>query len=1338
MAFDDKTRNRLQKFVDESRDLLAGEFARQLQYEYGMDPDSGQISSLDALAHLDDHRRETARLLRDTLAHYQSTSPTSETSELIKRIVREQAFTILNRFCAIRIAEARGFSIECIGNGFNSQGFQLYSRLAGTALGETGDAYRCFLYSVFDEFASDLPILFDRYSPKGRLFPKESVLLELLAKINHSDLLPLWSEDETIGWIYQYFNVESERRAMREHGAPRNSRELAVRNQFFTPRYVVEFLTDNTLGRIWYEMRKGQTRLVDECQYMVLRKNAVFLDKGQDAPKPSDSALSEDSGKLDNETEYIRFSARKDPRDLRILDPACGSGHFLLYAFDLLETIYEESWDDSEAPPFGETNGSLRDDYPTVEELKAAMPGLILRCNLNGVDIDPRASQIAALALWLRAQRSYQRLGLEGASRPQITRSNIVTAEPMPGEEDILEEFCSGIRLKTVANIVREIFERMKRAGVAGSLLKIEEDIRELIEQAQEERRAEIERAKDRKGNDLLFTQAAMDEMAGEKQQRLFDSTDKTDEEFWSEAERLVIDSLRDYSEKAVNGRAASRKLFADDAERGFAFIDLFQKPYDVVLMNPPFGEASGETHSYLETHYPSWNDNILCAFIQRAWEITDPNGAVGAIYDRTAVVKSTYESFRREILLPDSRFAAMADLGWGVLDANVEVTTSVLRHRFRGPGVFVDARPHATDLKSEKIRGALRDLASGNISDALVLEKTTSFLRLPNAVIGYDFPAFLRHAFADSDSLQDAGYKAHQGFALKSDKHFRVWWELAPNSSLVINRLFNGATFSPYITPLYDVAVSAVEPEDLPFDSSTRKSGMGNHRHTGVCFGKRGDYFCVHVLPKGHIFTVEGQSIPIGSQDAALDLLAVLNTPLVRASLNKYCGQHKYSGYVNLFPYKPLRSPDATRVLVRSVLDAYIAAAQYDEIQSHFCSINNAGSLYDIGKNLLAAIDAARTASEQCESHCHREVMAIYGVSSDEEHALDDFRKTEPKAESPIDDAEDSKTCNWLAAHSILSYSVGCVFGRWDIRRTASPVQPSTSPDPFAPLSICPPGMLQNVQGMPAEANDVPADYPVSISWPGIIVDDKDHPDDIEKRLREVTDIIWGKRRDDIEQEACDILGCKSLRDYFQKPSGFFADHLKRYSKSRRQAPIYWPLSTESGSYTLWIYCHRLTNQTLYSCINDFVEIKQKQVSEDLGKLRNKSSRNAGEEKDLERLSSLDSELKDFRNELLRVAAFWKPDLNDGVQITAAPLWQLFRFPKWRNALKETWEKLERGEYDWAHLALEIWPDRVRRKCRHDKSLAVAHGLEELYEEPPTEQKKRGRSKKTKSEGEE
>jgi hypothetical protein len=241
-------------------------------------------------------------------------------------------------------------------------------------------------------------------------------------------------------------------------------------------------------------------------------------------------------------------------------------------------------------------------------------------------------------------------------------------------------------------------------------------------------------------------------------------------------------------------------------------------------------------------------------------------------------------------------------------------------------------------------------------------------------------------------------------------------------------------------------------------------------------------------------------------------------------------------------------------------------------------------------------------------------------------------------------------------------------------------------------------------------------------------LVDDEDRQEDIVYRVRDVLEVIWKDKAGDIEQEACEILGVSSLRDYFSKPGNFFAYHFKQYSKSRRQAPIYWPLSTASGSYTLWLYYHRLTDQTLYTCVNDFVEPKLKEVAESASQLRQKYSRSSAEEKELERLSDLELELKDFRDELLRIASFWKPNLNDGVQITASPLWKLFRYTPWQRTLKETWDKLQRGDYDWAHLAYCIWPKRVQEKCKRDKSLAIAHDLEELYEEQAVEPKKRRR----------
>ena len=264
-------------------------------------------------------------------------------------------------------------------------------------------------------------------------------------------------------------------------------------------------------------------------------------------------------------------------------------------------------------------------------------------------------------------------------------------------------------------------------------------------------------------------------------------------------------------------------------------------------------------------------------------------------------------------------------------------------------------------------------------------------------------------------------------------------------------------------------------------------------------------------------------------------------------------------------------------------------------------------------------------------------------------------------------------------------------------------------------------------------------SEYPISIAWDGILVDDSDHPTDIIYHIREVLAVLWpsinGAMDENIEREVCQILGVNDLREYLLRPSAFFEDHLKRYSKSHRQAPIYWPLSTSSGSYTLWVYYHRLTSDTLFTAINQYVDPKvaetQRKIDELEAQLTGVKGRDATRQREeRENIRNFLVELQSFRNELLRVAALpYHPNLNDGVIINAAPLHRLFSLPKWVKDTKECWEKLQSGEYDWAHLAYTIWPDRVREKCRADNSLAIAHNLEHLYiEQPTTAQKKRSR----------
>ncbi len=456
--------------------------------------------------------------------------------------------------------------------------------------------------------------------------------------------------------------------------------------------------------------------------------------------------------------------------------------------------------------------------------------------------------------------------------------------------------------------------------------------------------------------------------------------------------------------------------------------------------------------------------------------------------------------------------------------------------------------------------------------------------------------------------------------------------------------------------------------------------------------------------------------------------LNSALTVSLIHIQANAY---EFNTGIIKSFPWRYPGNAKDLAALAHFTICKVRELRTLEEINSLFTPAVAQGPQMMASHKRTMRNEVAQSVRE-CQSRWDEAMGSAYGVGPLKLDAgVDEAEASANDDPEEDDEAEESDNLIPDAARTMVSHCLGHAFGRWDLRYATGEKPAPELPDPFAPLPVCPPGMLQNAQGLPARPDDVPATYPIRIPWDGILVDDPNHPLDIERRVREVIEIIWKDRAEAIEHEACEILGVQSLRDYFRKPAGFFADHLKRYSKSRRQAPIYWPLSTASGGYTLWIYYHRLTDQTLYAA-DKHVGDKIADVTREIGNMErdlgSAAGRTASQLRDrLSAAQELLAELTDLREELLRVAALpWKPNLNDGVIITAAPLHKLFRHRQWARDTKEVWESLAAGEYDWAHLAYTIWPDRVREKCKTDRSLAIAHGLEDLYQAPPPQARRR------------
>jgi hypothetical protein len=810
---DQEIRNKLRNVVTRCRKLLEDDTRAALEGKFGIFAKKDHVTADPnaQMTHLGDEEHAARKDILDSLAHINARG--FKPKEALDQLVREIAFTHLNRLCAYKMMEAREVYVggqkfrEAVSRGVHSNAVKFYlaeheedERLFNT--GHQDVAYRNFLDWLGGALSEEIGVLFNPNDPANRLYPRQKTLDEVLELLNDGGIKPeetdlreqwpqIWSQDETIGWVYQYFTPKELRdQARKESQAPRNSYELAFRNQFFTPRYVVEFLTDNTLGRIWYEMRKGDTRLKDQCRYLVRRPTEIFdppLEAAEKEPRmntdahgwegkqggnssfsdicvhpcssvansppaprrtekdrrpteifdpplestereprmntdahgwegkqggnscsfdicvhpcssvansppaPADDSSVAESPELSQEEllkqpVHIPHRPKKDPRELKILDPACGSGHFLLYCFDLLLTIYEEAYGDPELGP------ALAKDYATLDDLRRNVPRLILAHNLHGIDIDLRASQIAALALWLRCQRAWQAMGLK-KDRPEINRSNLVCAEPMPGEEKMLDEFLKTLkqdRLETLirrvlqvpegqrvratemmaerlSELVRLVWDKMQLAGEAGSLLKIEEDLQEAVRKGQDEWEEQQPL--------FRFVEYALDEVPREKHVRFAPGADAPT--FWNKAEALVLEALRDYARHAANDGRLQRQLFADDAQQGFAFIDICQKRFDVALMNPPFGESSKPAKGLIERQYPRTKNDVYAAFVEQGLNRLAPAGMLGAITSRTGFFLSSFQKWREEILLKEAEPTVFADLGYGVLDTAMVETAA-------------------------------------------------------------------------------------------------------------------------------------------------------------------------------------------------------------------------------------------------------------------------------------------------------------------------------------------------------------------------------------------------------------------------------------------------------------------------------------------------------------------------------------------------------------------------------------------------------------------------------------------------------------------------------------
>ncbi len=305
----------------------------------------------------------------------------------------------------------------------------------------------------------------------------------------------------------------------------------------------------------------------------------------------------------------------------------------------------------------------------------------------------------------------------------------------------------------------------------------------------------------------------------------------------------------------------------------------------------------------------------------------------------------------------------------------------------------------------------------------------------------------------------------------------------------------------------------------------------------------------------------------------------------------------------------------------------------------------------------------------------------------------------------------------------SLLSFWMGCIFGRWDavngsffddrtiqdgklydlreaIRRKAKELWDKdaiiSEPIKFALTK-------EEIESSPK------VNYPIIIDSDGIIPLDEGHPEDLVKSMELAAAMTFGEdKAEDAINDIEKILD-QDLRSYFSR--NFFESHASRYLKK----PIYWLLQSAKRSYSIYLYYHKIDSDTLLKLIRNYIDPKLNMVTDQLNELDGKVKSSEGRESrtleaEKEKIEALLQEITEFKESIEKInARSLTLKIDDGIAVNIAPFREVIQ----GKDVQKYWDALESGNCDWSKQSMQLWPDRVKAKCQKDESLAIAHGME-------------------------
>ena len=1115
-------------------------------------------------------------------------------------VIEEVAYTWFNRLIAIRFMEVNDYLPSHI-RVLSSESGKLEPDLATTPFdaelpftaeeeaqifqlkqdNKLDEMFRILFLKQCNALNEILPALFEKTKNYTELLlslsviDQDGVVYHLIHDIPEDDFnIERGGQVEIIGWLYQYYNTEPKAAAFAKNGKI-TKEEIPAVTQLFTPDWIVRYMVENSLGRLWVEGHP-------ECG---LKENwKYYLEEAQ-------QELEVQAKLVEIRKEY----AALNPEDIKLIDPCMGSGHILVYAFDVLMQIYESA------------------GYSQRDAAKS-----ILEHNIYGLDIDDRAYQLAYFAVMMKA-RQYNRRILNGENTCHvyaIQESNSINRAHLKyfgaGLDDI-EKNAAKMQLEGLLDTLTDAKEY-------GSILNVESYNWDLL--------------------------------------RRFVAAEDTDGQ-------ISMDSVG----------------VEDTAEQLNRLIDIGEtmaRKYWVTCTNPPYAgtsNLSANVNNFVKKNYPDSKADLFAVFIERCRQMTVNNGFQAMITQHAWMFLSSFEKLREKMMLTET--VNMAHLGaraFEEIGGEVVQTTAFVRcanhvEGYKGtycrlieptsqqgkadmfisgqnqyrvgqisfskiPGVPVAywISPEVLKLFDERTVGSIADAKSG-----MTTTDNTRFLRLWEEVncqkIGF--------GYSNIADTQDMKYK---WFPFCKGGDFRRW---AGNESFVVNWFNNGEE-------IRVAAEGATGGRLVNIDCALREC---------LVWTKISSANISLRMKKQGIFFSDAAPGVFANRETLYYLLALLNTKyaneiikLINPTLNFVPGA---------VSSVPVKKDEKNKGKIIEIAEGNVQLSEQDwdsfetswDFQKHPL-LRNVSTISEAFAQWQAECDDRFNRLKVNEEELNRIFIDIYGLQDELTPEVEDKDVTVRKADLQRD------------IKSLLSYAVGCMFGRYSTYKdgllfAGEPYslqafvdkmndRPGTISDEELERAYRNEGVVVDEMFFPDADNVIP------------ITDEEYLDDDIVSRLCAWLKAVYGA--DTLEANLDYIakaLGNKGstsreiIRNYFL--NDFFRDHCQTYSVTGSgKRPIYWLFdSGKQNGFKALVYLHRYTPDTIGNLRIDYLHKMQRVYESEINRMQDMMDHSenarevatAGKRKD--KLAKQLKECREYDEKISHLAlSRIELDLDDGVKV--------------------------------------------------------------------------------------